>query len=199
MNRLSAIILAAGASRRMENKNKLLLPYRGTTVLAHTAGNILSAGYTDVIVVTGHEAAAVQKAVRHLPVRCINNEQHEKGMTGSIQTGVREATGDGYMICLSDMVLITPEEYSLLQKAFETRYSQDQRCICLPEYRGTKGNPVIFSAFYREAILRHPEKEGCKGIVRAHPQHQYRVEMPSDSILKDMDDPEQYQSLLQEH
>ncbi|HEX9511147.1 MAG TPA: nucleotidyltransferase family protein [Puia sp.] len=193
---LSAIVLAAGSSRRMENKNKLLLPYKGKTVLAHTIGNILSAGIGEVIVVTGFEAEKVQESIRHLSVRFVHNPQHETGMTGSIQAGVRAATGNGYMICLSDMVLITPEEYRLLAAAFEYRRPEDPGCICLPEYQGEKGNPVIFSSFYREALLQHPEKEGCKGIVRSHPEHQYRVSMPSGNILIDMDEPGQYESLL---
>jgi molybdenum cofactor cytidylyltransferase len=193
---LSAIVLAAGSSRRMENKNKLLLPYKGKTILAHTVGNILSAGIGEVIIVTGFEAAKVQESIRHLPVRFVHNPHHETGMTGSIQAGVRAASGNGYMICLSDMVLITPEEYGLLAAAFEHRLPEDPRCICLPEYQGEKGNPVIFSSFYREALLQHPEKEGCKGIARSHPEHQWRVSMPSGNILTDMDDQRQYQSLF---
>jgi molybdenum cofactor cytidylyltransferase len=193
---LSAIVLAAGSSRRMGNKNKLMLPYKGKTVLIHTVENILAAGFEEVIVVTGFEAALVGKALRWLPVRFAHNPRFEEGMTGSIQTGVRAATGKGYMICLSDMVLITPGEYLLLKDVFERRYRKDERCICLPEYKGEKGNPVIFSSFHREAILQHPEKEGCKGIVRAHPEHEYRVNMPSENILMDMDDPGQYESLV---
>jgi len=195
---LSAIVLAAGSSRRMENKNKLLLPYKGKTVLAHTVGNILSAGIEEVIVVTGFERGLIEESIGHLPVRIVYNPQHEEGMTGSIQAGVRAATGKGYMICLSDMVLITPGEYLLLKCTFERRHARDERCICLPEYKGEKGNPVIFSSFHRDAILQHPEKEGCKGIVRVHPEHQYHVNMPFGNILKDMDDPAAYQSLLRD-
>ncbi|HTI10965.1 MAG TPA: nucleotidyltransferase family protein [Puia sp.] len=192
---LTAIVLAAGSSRRMGNINKLLLPYRGKTVLSHTLENILSAGMGEVVVVTGHEAAPVQTAIEGLPVRIVHNPQHESGLTSSIQAGVRAATGDGYMICLADMVLITPSEYAFIKKAFEDRSIQDPGCICLPEYRGEKGNPVVFSSFYREALLQHPEPEGCKGLVRSHPGNQYRVGMDTDHILKDMDDPEQYHSL----
>lgn len=193
---LSAIVLAAGSSRRMENKNKLLLPYKGLTVLAHTVGQILSAGIGEVIVVTGFEAAKVQESIRQLSVRFVHNPQHATGMTGSIQTGVRAATGNGYMICLSDMVLITPEEYRQLAAAFEHRQPEDPRCICLPEYQGEKGNPVIFSSFYRDALLQHSEKEGCKSIVRSHPEHIYRVEMSSGNILIDMDKPGEYETLI---
>src|SRR5258706_1708260 len=97
---LSAIVLAAGSSRRMGNKNKLMLPYKGKTVLIHTVENILAAGFEEVIVVTGFESALVGKALRWLPVRFAHNPRFEEGMTGSIQTGVRAATGKGYMICL---------------------------------------------------------------------------------------------------
>ena len=192
---ISAILLAAGSSRRMGNSNKLLLPYRGSTILAVTAENILAAGIEELIVVTGHEAAAVEKTIGHLPVRSIHNPHHEEGLTGSIRAGVREARGQGYMICLSDMVLITPEEYLLLKQSFEARLSSDDHCILLPAYRGEKGNPVIFSSFYREAILRHGEKEGCKEIVRSHPAHVYLVDMPAGHILKDIDYPDEYQAL----
>jgi molybdenum cofactor cytidylyltransferase len=192
---LTAIVLAAGSSRRMGNTNKLLLPYRGKTVLVHTLENILSAGIGEVIVIIGHEAASVRTAIEGLPVLIVHNPQHESGMTSSIKTGVQAATGDGYMICLADMVLITPEEYTLIKKAFDNRRMEDPACICLPEYQGVKGNPVVFSSFYREALLLHPDQEGCKGLVRSHPTNHYRVSMPSDHILRDMDDPEQYHSL----
>src|SRR5258708_16746411 len=94
---LSAIVLAAGSSRRMENKNKLLLPYKGKTVLAHTIGNILSAGIGEVIVVTGFEAEKVQENIRHLSVRFVHNPQHKTGMTGSIQPGASVDTSNEYI------------------------------------------------------------------------------------------------------
>lgn len=192
---LSAILLAAGSSRRMGLPNKLLLPWQGKPFVAATAENILAAGITELILVTGHDAPAITTAVSHLPVHVIHNPDHEKGMTGSIQTGVRHATGDGYMICLADMVLITPGEYILLIKAFEQQYSRDIHCIILPQYRQQKGNPVIFSSTYREAILRHKEEEGCKTLVRSHAAHHHRIVMPADHILRDIDTPEDYERL----
>jgi len=192
---LSAILLAAGSSRRMGNSNKLLLPYRGSTIIAITAEQILPSGIGELSVVTGHEAAAVEQALGHLPIRIAHNPRHAEGLTGSIQAGVRLATGQGYMICLSDLVLITPEEYTLLRQTFETRYSLDERCILQPVYRGEKGNPVIFSSFFRDAILHHGEKEGCREIVRSHSAHVYTVEMPADHILRDIDHPDEYRAL----
>ncbi|MHA4809458.1 nucleotidyltransferase family protein [Flavitalea flava] len=193
---VSAIVLAAGSSRRMGNRNKLLLPYKGQTVIALVVGNLLSAGMGEVIVVTGFEATLVEEAVKDLPVRVIPNPDYEEGMTGSIQTGVREAKGDGYLICLSDMVLIEPEEYALLKNTFEQQQGSLPNGIWVPVWQGEKGNPVLFSQSYKDLIINHAEKEGCKSIVRSHPENINLVIMPSGHILKGMDSPEEYSSLI---
>lgn len=194
---LSAILLAAGSSRRMGPSNKLLLPWQGKTILSATAENLLTAGIGEVIVVTGHQSTETAAAVSTLPVRIIRNPHHERGMTGSIQTGIGVARGDGYMICLADMVAITPQEYALLATAFEQQYRKDPHCIILPEFEGQKGNPVIFSSQYRDALLRHPEKEGCKSLVRSHPDHHLYIPMTTNHILADIDFPEDYQAMLE--
>lgn len=192
---LSAVVLAAGLSRRMENKNKLLLPYLGKTVVETTVGHILAAGIKDVVVVTGRDAEQVSALLRPLPVRIIYNPRFAEGLTGSIQAGVLHARGDGYMICLADMVLVTPGEYQLLAGHFDRQRQLDDRCICLPVYQGQKGNPVVFAAWYRALIAAHRPAEGCREIVQAHAGHVSRVEMPADHILQDLDSPDDYRRL----
>ena len=191
---LNAIVLAAGSSRRM-GKNKLLLPYKGRPLLAYVVGNILAAKVGAVIVVTGHEAELIGETLKGLPVKLVHNARYEEGMTSSIQTGVAAANGEGYMICLSDMALIAPDEYALLKKAFTRQYKRDKACIIQPTYDTQIGNPVTFSAHWRQAILEHTNPEGCKDILRSHPENIYRLEMLSSSVLQDLDWPEDYEQL----
>ena len=192
---LTAIVLAAGSSRRM-GKNKLLLPYRGRPLLTYVVGNILSAKVGPVIVVTGHDAGQIGAALKGLHVQLVHNPGYDTGMTSSIQAGVSAAGDDGYMICLSDMALISPGEYRLLKNAFDKEYKRDKACIIQPVYDNQTGNPVIFSAAWRQAILEHSGPEGCKNILRSHTDHCYQVEMPTSSILQDVDWPEDYDRLL---
>lgn len=196
---VSAIILAAGLSKRMGNTNKLLLPYKNKTVIAAVTANILNACIEEVIVVTGYEAEQIQHALKSLPVQFINNPDYEKGMTTSIKQGISTAKGNGYMICLSDMVLIEPAEYALLQSVFEDELKLDEKCICMPRYKNEKGNPVILSSFYKEAILKHEDMEGCKEIVQLNKNHIHWVEMDTPHILQDMDYPEDYELLKTVH
>ncbi|HEV3251229.1 MAG TPA: nucleotidyltransferase family protein, partial [Puia sp.] len=112
---LSAIVLAAGLSKRMGKANKLLLPYKGKTVIEIVVENILTAGLGEVIVVTGHEEEKLRNALKNLAVDFVHNPRYLTGMTSSIQEGIRPAKGKGYMICLSDMLLISADEYALLK------------------------------------------------------------------------------------
>lgn len=196
--KLTHLLLAAGRSRRMGGPNKLLLPFRGSTLLEATLDNLLLTGMGEVVVVLGHEAGRIRSLLRGRDVRFVENPDHGQGMTTSIQAGVRaagEAT-DGYAICLADMPLVAPAEYQLLASAFFTKMEKDGQAIVQPVFQGQRGHPVIFSRHYHEAILRLAYPEGCKPIVQENRDHLALVEMPTDGILLDADDAAAYQALL---
>ena len=52
---ISATILAAGRSLRMEDDNKVLLPFQGNMVIYQVCNTILNSVLKPVIVVTGFE------------------------------------------------------------------------------------------------------------------------------------------------
>jgi molybdenum cofactor cytidylyltransferase len=193
---LSAIVLAAGSSQRMGNMNKLLLTCKGKTIIETTLENILAAQVEEVIVVTGYEAEKVKDVIKNLPVTIIYNKDHAKGMTTSIQSGIERAKESGYMICLADMFMITREEYGILKKAFEKNFSSNPKYIYVPRYNNEKGNPVIFSPYYKDAILEHKEMEGCKVIVQTNKENIFWVDMPGDNVLQDLDYYEDYEKLI---
>lgn len=192
---INAIVLAAGLSKRMGNDNKLLLPYKGKTIIATTVENIIASGIDHITVVAGFERNKIKEALEAMSVQLIDNPGYEKGMTTSIQKGVASATGNGYMICLGDMVHITPSEYALLARSFDDVHAKNEACIILPFYKGEKGNPVIFSSHYRDAILGNTDMEGCKNIVRDNKHNMVAVEMDTSNILLDLDYPADYEKL----
>ncbi len=225
---VTAIVLAAGLSRRMGEVNKLLLPFGEKTVLETTLDNILSSNIEVVLIVIGHEAPQVKKVLddylrRNTKFRrkffIVENPDFEKGMTTSIQAGVKASQNIyptfhnsqpstshnsqlvthnfiNYMICLSDMPLISADEYSFLKDQFEDVLKQDEKAIVQPIFKEKRGNPTIFSSFYENDILNLIDTEGCKPIVQSHKNHVYLVEMPTHSILKDIDNSEDYNLMM---
>ncbi len=195
---ISAIILAAGLSRRMGSQNKLLLPIRGKPMVRWVAEALCEVDGVSVSVVLGYEADRVRESLRGLELTCVENPSFERGMTTSIKCGVSASAENakGFMICLSDLPNMTAGEYAYLLQEFLMQLVQDEACIGLPVYQGKKGNPVIFSSSYRSAILEHTEMEGCKQIVKTHAEHVHLIEMSSPNCLHDIDTPSAYQEFL---
>ena len=83
--RVSAVVLAAGASTRM-GRAKQLLPLGETTVLTRTLENVRSAGLNDIVLVLG---ALAEEIRRRLPkslledLRIVVNHAYGQGMASS--------------------------------------------------------------------------------------------------------------------
>jgi len=194
---ITAILLAAGSSTRMGKTNKLLLPFGESLMIQLRLTQIQNADIDELIVVLGHEA---EKVKAHLPkgVSTVFNDQHLKGMTSSIQAGVKATNPmhQGFMICLADQVLMQTLDYNHIITAWGTAFVKNPNLIAVPTFENRKGNPVIFSSNYRQPILEHQMPDGCKEIVRENRQHVEQVMMLNDRILKDVDTMDEYNAGL---
>jgi len=188
MDSVAAILLAAGSSRRMGKENKLLLPFRGRPMIQHQVEEIQQSHLMDLTVVLGHDAEQVG-AVLPSPVKTVFNVNHLSGMTSSIQAGVEavEQRVKGYMICLSDMPLLTTKDYKDIVDFFLKNIDKYPRLIVQPVYQQHRGHPVIFSSYYRKELLEHTEPEGCRKVIRKNKKEVRQLDMLQPNILKDID------------
>ena len=197
MTKVAAIVLAAGLSSRMQGQQKLFLPYRNKTLLEQVVTELLASKASEVMIVSSPLTHERIKSMSLPGITLVSNPDHRQGMTTTIQKGVQAAgqDADGFMICLGDMPRITTSEYDQLINAFSSSYLEDSKAILLPFYEGQKGNPVLFSAVYREDILKHQDMEGCRGIVQSNKTHLTKVPMNTDHVLVDVDTPGDYEGL----
>ncbi len=198
MDSVAAILLAAGSSRRMGKENKLLLPYSGLPLIRHQVEEIQRSDLTDFTVVLGHDAERVD-AVLPGPVKTVFNQNHYSGMTSSIQAGIKAVKENvkGYMICLSDMPLVQAKDYNNIVSFFLKNIIKYPRLIVQPVYQQRRGHPVIFSTFYRKALLEHTAPDGCREIIRKYKKNVRQLDMSRPSILQDIDTPEDYQRIIE--
>src|SRR5256885_6337987 len=93
---ISAVVLAAGLSRRM-GRSKPLLELNGRTVIEHVLERVRAVEeISPIVVVTGHAGERVAAVVRPQPVQIIYNRNYEKGeMLSSVQAGLRALAGGG--------------------------------------------------------------------------------------------------------
>jgi len=192
---ISAVILAAGESKRMGKQNKLLLPVAGEALLVKLIKSVCDSDVGQVIVVIGHEAEKIRRKLNNFPLSFVYNPNFSEGMTTSIKSGVKEVSPDcdGYMICLADMPFINTSEINKLIHAYAQNRIKEKRLIVIPVYQGHRGNPVLFSTEFREDILEHKIEYGCKGVIMNNFESVKEIEMDDDSMLLDVDTLEDYQ------
>lgn len=191
------ILLAAGRGLRMGGPNKLLLPFAGKTVLETTLDRLYAAAPGPVCVVTGHAREDIAPILQKYPVQEVFNPDYTQGMTSSIQAGIRALPHTpGYMICLADMPLIASDTYHKLLVYFRQHIAAHPDIIVLPRFQGQKGNPVYFAGIYRQALLDHPDPEGCRSLVQAHVAKVHWVDVPDAGILQDLDTEADYRRQL---
>ena len=190
---ISAVILAAGESRRMGEQNKLLLPIGGEVLILKFVKSVCASDVDDVLVVVGHEAEKIKDILQGQPVRFVANPSYLVGMTTSIQSGVRAVSpeSDGLLICLSDMPFAETSDFNCLIHAFNDFRLPESSLIVVPVFQEKRGNPVLFSREFREKILQH-KGEGCRGILQEYPQCVMEVTMENDNVFRDVDTPEDY-------
>ena len=86
---LSAVVLAAGESRRMDGVLKALLPLKNTSFLGHIVRNMARAGVDETVVVAGYEHARIAREVRLTGARLVVNENWPEGQLSSLRAAVR--------------------------------------------------------------------------------------------------------------
>ena len=79
----AAVVLAAGRSRRFGRANKLLRPVAGTPMVRRVVETALESRARPVIVVTGHEAEAIEAALAGLPLVLARNPDYGSGLARS--------------------------------------------------------------------------------------------------------------------
>ena len=108
---IGGVLLAAGMSRRMGNRNKLLAEIEGVPMVRRAAIAMLEGGIRDLVVVTGHEPERIAAALDGLDVRLVDNPDFAAGQAGSVAAGVTALpeTVSGALISLADMPFIAAE------------------------------------------------------------------------------------------
>lgn len=183
---IAAVVLAAGASRRFGEANKLLAEVGGRTLIERVVAALAAADVDDILVVTGWDHEAVEVALRGQRVRFVHNERWDEGMGASIATGVDavEATASGAFIVPADLPLLTPQTITSLIAAF--RAADGNRIVFPTTAAGEQRNPVLWPRAHFGALLALPPEKGAKALLQLIAAHCLPVAV-DDALLSDVD------------
>lgn len=186
---LAAIVLAAGESTRM-GSNKLLLPWRDTTVLGQTLANVGATTIRTVIVVTGKNPEPIAALATNAGFQAVHNPDYANGMLSSVQAAVRYLPSEvqAVLIILGDQPMVSPTVIEALVDA----YRHTDHGLVAPFFRGRRGNPVLIDRRYFEELLNLLAGLAPRVLLERHPDDIMAVAVDTETILQDLDKPEDY-------
>jgi len=190
---ISAIVLAAGLSARM-GRPKLLLPYGERTVVEQVVSVLLASPSGEVLVVTGHEREAVERALAGWPVRAVFNPDYATGeMLSSVQVGLGAASAESRaaLLAVGDMPAVEAGVVAQLVAAYRT-----DDYVYIPSYQMRAGHPVLVPRSYWPAILALPRGASLRSVWQAEGSRIHWVTVDTPSVLRDMDTPADYEQEL---
>jgi len=193
MSEIWAIILAAGESKRMKVP-KMLLPYRGKTIIEKVIENVAASEVDKTVVVLGSAKDKIMEVIGHLPVVHSYNEKYRQGMFSSVKSGLRSLPEEfGAVIVIpGDQPMISHETINLLIDA----YRKSGKGILIPVFNNKRGHPLLVSSRYREEIGKLDGNEGLRALSGLFPHDVLEVEAGTSDILRDIDTPEDYKNEL---
>ena len=185
---VAAVLLAGGASRRMGDRNKLLLAVDRRPMVRRVAETALASSARPVIVVTGYESAKVRRALAGLDVWFVHNPDFDDGLSASVRAGVAHvpAGSAGVLILLGDMPRISDEIMNGLIDAFA---ESEGRSVCVPVCGGRSGNPILWPREFFPDIMDLRGDAGARRLLERHPSRIKEVVFGSESIFFDIDRP----------
>lgn len=190
MARIGAVLLAAGCSSRFGVDNKLLAEIDGRPMVRLVVEAIVGAARIDeVLVVTGHDAPAIEHNLQGLPVRFAFNARWRDGIGSSIAFGVSRlsATQDGAAIVPGDMPFLTSGLIELLAAKFE---ELDGKSIVFPTTLSEEQrNPVVWPRRYFGLLKGLSGREGGKKFLMELAGSCLAVPIADERQFLDIDEP----------
>jgi molybdenum cofactor cytidylyltransferase len=188
---VAALVLAAGMSSRM-GQPKVLLPWaKNTTIIEQILIQLMLARMDHVTVVTGNRAGEVRRRATKYGVNIVHNPASETGeMLSSLKAGLESLpdTVAAALIVLGDQPRVQPRVINQILMA----YAEGCGPIIAPRYLGQRGHPILIDRRYWSEFLSLPDGAAPRDALKRHESEIYYIEVDTDSVLGDVDTPEDY-------
>jgi CTP:molybdopterin cytidylyltransferase MocA len=197
MPQVTAILLAAGSSRRMGRTKQLLL-LNGKPLIRHCLDSIFGAGIERPIVVLGPGAEPIQQVIEDLSITMVCNDHKDSEMADSVRVGL-DAVDDkcsGILICLTDHPMVSTKTYRTLIEAYMKNPDQ----ILIPTWMEKRGHPTLFPLnllkdFFNPGAARRERSNGLRDIILRNSLKVKLVPVADEGVVLDLDTEQEYRTL----
>ena len=188
LNKVACFILAAGMSKRMGSENKLLKKYKNKIIINQTLKNHSESKLEKLNIIIGHDKESLKDTLKNFQIGVIENDNYMSGMLSSIKriNDYIDNEVTGIMISLADMPLVSSKD---INSILDTFLFHDEKKICIPEFNGRLGNPIIIPLEIYKKIIQNENLLKDKGLKSTILDGKFDIvrARSSSGVLKDFD------------
>ena len=186
---ITAVILAAGASRRM-GRPKALLEHQGRTFLTHIVHTARAAGADAVTVVAGPPDGERIRARLPVGAAVTWNPDPSRGMLSSVQVGLANlpARTQAALVWPVDVPLVKVDTVERVVQAAPGR-------IVIPRHEGRGGHPVRIPQRVFGAILALPPESSLRAFFHENAAQVTWIDVDDPGCATDIDTPEDHRAM----
>lgn len=190
---ISAILLAAGLSKRYKNGNKLLSKINEKELILISLENILKSKIKKVTIVLGKDKNKIKKILpKSKKIKVVSNPRYKNGLSSSIKYGLKYIDQDSkyFFISLGDMPYFSYKHYNKMIQVIKKKKIN----ILVPVFKKTLRNPVLFEIGFADELKKINGDSGAKKIIKNFKFR--RLKFDSKKIFQDFDTSANFKSII---
>lgn len=174
---------------------KWLLPFKGTTIIQDLINALVLSGFEDILTVAAEPyGSRIERHLENSASKVLWNHRPEEGMLSSVRIGLRGLSSN------SHAAVVIPADHAGLKvstlKAVVAGNQELSAALVVAAFNGKRGHPLLIGRDFFEEVLSGCEEMGLRELLALHPDKIRYVETGDPAVVRDIDTPEDYQSLL---
>lgn len=178
---ICGILLAAGSASRFGDQ-KLLYPLSNGVKIITSAARTLKQVLPQCIAVVKDDSDETAKILIDEGYELAINPKPHQGIGSSIQSGIRHAHADAWVIALADMPFIQTQTISHI-----VEYLVDGYKIVAPSFNDRRGHPVGFNSDFKKQLLALRSDVGAKFILKNNEEILKVFRTNDPGVIQDID------------
>lgn len=193
---LFALLPAAGHSTRM-GRPKLSLPLGDSTVIEQVIATLKAAGIDHILTVIGPHVSELVPLSTRAGAHSLVLKEPTSDMRTTIELGLKWIEAN-WQPTANNAFLLVPADHPVLDQAvIRTLLKRESSAtIRIPTFNGKRGHPTFIGWNHVAGIRALPRDVGLNAYLRTHPDAVCEMPVASETILFDMDTPDDYERIV---
>lgn len=175
---------------------KLLLPYRGGTILSCVIDALRDGGVSRIVLVVAPGDQALQTWGEEAGVLVALNPDPERGMLSSILAGLSALGGAAKLAAEGESLAVCPADLPAVLPSTVAAVLQSRAPLAVPSFRGRRGHPLAISPELVPEIETLDLANGLRELLDRHSDRLLTLEVDDPGAVRDVDTPDDYRDMM---